>query len=59
MKTMEVSLELDPLSLRQVQTLARNEKKTLEDKAISLLEKGIHISELENKVTIRRTHEKA
>jgi len=38
-------LELDIKSLNQVQALAKDEKRTLQDEAAYLLEKGIRIAE--------------
>ena len=49
MKNILVTLNLDPTILRQVQILAKDEKRTLEDEATWLLEKGIFACEfLEN-----------
>ena len=48
MKAVEVRLDLNPVSLKQVENLARVEKRSLEDEAAYLLEKGMLIHEHEN-----------
>ena len=45
MESNGVTIDLDPVTLKQVQIMAKNEKRTLEDEAAFLLEKGISICE--------------
>jgi predicted transcriptional regulator len=44
-KGVSVTIELDPATLERVQALAKEQKKTLQEAAACLLEKGIAVSE--------------
>ena len=50
MNELTITLDLDTALLKQVQGLAKDDRRTLEDEAACLLEKGISICEIENNI---------
>ena len=50
METIDIAIKLDQKSMKRVQVMAKNEKRTVQDMASYLIERGVSLCELEGKI---------